>query len=133
MTHAWKPNQYPSVSPYLMVDGAPRLIAFLTQVFGAIGLRRFDAPDGTVNHAELRIDDSVVMLSEGRPDWPCFPSWMHVYVRDVDATYRRALAAGGQSVQPPAEKPGDPDRRGGFKDPAGNTWWISTQRSPGSP
>jgi uncharacterized glyoxalase superfamily protein PhnB len=51
----------------------------------------------------------------------------YVYVRDVDATYRRALAAGGVSVQEPEQKQGDPDRRGGVKDPAGNTWWVTTQ------
>ena len=51
---------------------------------------------------------------------------MHVCVPDVDATYRRALAAGAASVQEPAQR-GDPDKRGGVKDPAGNTWWIATQ------
>jgi uncharacterized glyoxalase superfamily protein PhnB len=115
-----------------MVDEAPGLIAFLTEVFGATGLRRFEAPDGAVRHAELRIEDSVIMLSEGIPGWPAFPAWMHVYVPDVDATYQKALAAGGQSVQEPAVKPGDPDRRGGFKDPAGNTWWVSTQQGVGT-
>jgi PhnB protein len=50
-----------------------------------------------------------------------------VYVDSVDETYRRALDAGGVSVQPPKQKGQDPDRRGGVKDPAGNTWWIATQ------
>ena len=84
-------------------------------------------PDGTVMHAEVQIDDSVVMLADGGRPWPAFPAWLHVYVRDVDATYRRALEAGGASVQEPQQKEGDPDRRGGVKDPAGNTWWISSQ------
>ena len=54
-----------------------------------------------------------------------FPVWLHVYVRDVDETYQRALDYGAGSVQTPSEQ-GDGDRRGGIRDPAGNTWWIAT-------
>jgi PhnB protein len=122
-----KPNGYNSVSPYLVVAGAQRVIDFLKQAFGATGLRRYDMPDGTIMHAEVRIDDTVVMMGDGGPEWPPFPSFLHVYVPDVDATYKRALAAGGVPVQEPVQKPGDPDKRGGVRDPGGNTWWISTQ------
>ena len=108
-------------------EGGQRVIDFVKQVFGAEQLRRFDMADGTIMHAEVRIDDTVVMLGDGGPEWPPFASFLHVYVPDVDATYRRALAAGGIAVQEPAQKAGDPDKRGGVKDPAGNTWWISTQ------
>jgi PhnB protein len=48
-------------------------------------------------------------------------------VPDVDATYKRGLTAGGTSAQEPSQREGDPDRRGGFKDPGGNTWWVGTQ------
>ena len=121
-----KPEGYSSVSPYLVVDGAQRVIDFLKQTFGATELRRFDKPDGSIMHAEVRIDDTVIMLADGGEAWPAFPAFIHVYVPDVDATYRRALAAGGVSVQEPQQR-GDPDRRGGVKDPAGNTWWMATQ------
>jgi PhnB protein len=67
------------------------------------------------------------MLAEASEGWRAFPIWLHLYVPDVDATYRRAIQAGGMSVQEPRQKAGDPDRRGGVKDPAGNTWWISSQ------
>jgi PhnB protein len=127
MHEPWKPERYSSVSPYLMVEGAQRVIDFLKEAFGATQLRRFDMPDGTVMHAEVRIDDSVVMLADAGGAWPAFPVWLHLYVRDVDATYQRALALGGVSVQAPQQKAGEPDRRGGVKDPAGNTWWIATQ------
>lgn len=130
MGKQWKPANYASVSPYLMVRGAQGVIDFLKQVFGATALRRFDMPDGTVMHAEVRIDDSVIMLAEGADAYPAFPAWLHVYVRDVDAIYRRALDLGAESVQEPRQREGDPDRRGGVKDPAGNTWWISTQLEP---
>lgn len=122
-----KPEGYSSVSPYLVVGGAQRVIDFLKQAFGATELRRYDMPDGSITHAEVRIDDTVVMIADGGGEWPAFPSWLHVYVRDVDATYRRALNAGGEAVQEPQRKEGDPDRRGGVKDPGGNTWWIATQ------
>ncbi|MDY7230484.1 VOC family protein [Hyalangium rubrum] len=126
MSRVYKPEGYASVSVYVMANGAQRVIDFLKKTFDAKDLRRYDNPDGTIMHAEVRIDDTVVMISDGGGNFPAFPVWLHVYVPDVDATYQRALAAGGISVQEPQQK-GDPDRRGGVKDPAGNTWWISTQ------
>lgn len=127
MRSHWKPTDYPELSPYLMVKGAQSVIDFLKQAFDGVELRRFDLPDGKVAHAEVRIGESVVMLAEGSPDYPAFPAWLHLYVADVDVSYRRALDAGGASVQKPQQKPGDPDKRGGVTDPAGNTWWISSQ------
>lgn len=122
-----KPEGYPSVSPYLVVEGAQRVIDFLERAFGATALRRYDRPDGSIMHAEVRIDDSVVMIADAGGAWPAYPSSLHVYVPDADATYRRALEAGGTSIQEPQQKEGDPDRRGGVKDPGGNSWWMSTQ------
>lgn len=126
MSKPYKPQGYASVSAYVMADGAQRVIDFLKKAFDAKELRRYDSPSGSIMHAEVRIDDTVVMLSEGTPQFPAFPVWLHVYVPDVDATYRRALEAGGVSVQEPQKKD-DPDRRGGVKDPSGNIWWIATQ------
>lgn len=126
MTLPHKPEGYSTVSPYLIVDGAERVIAFLAGAFDAEPLRAFKDADGRMIHAEVRIDDTVVMLGDSAPEWPPKPAHIHVYVRDVDATYRRALDAGGTSVQAPVQK-GDADKRGGVKDPAGNTWWMATQ------
>jgi len=120
-----KPKGYTSVAPYLIVDGAGRTIDFLVRVFGGVELRRFAAPDGKVLHAEVRIDDTVVMLGDSGPQWPPVASHVHVYVADVDATYRRALDAGATSVQAPVKKD-DEDKRGGVKDAGGTTWWIAT-------
>jgi uncharacterized glyoxalase superfamily protein PhnB len=122
----YKPDGYSSLSPYIMADGAQRVIDFLIQAFDAREMRRHDNADGSIRHAEVQIDDSIVMIADGGGDFPAFPIWLHVYVPDVDATYRRALDAGGVSVQAPQQKD-DPDRRAGVKDPAGNTWWIATQ------
>lgn len=129
MSQAWKPDGYSTVSPYLIVEGAQRVIDFLVEAFGASELRRYDMPDGSIMHAEVLIDDTVVMLGEAGGDWQATPAAVHVYVADVDRTYRRALEAGGVSVEEPGRREGDPDRRGGVRDPAGNTWWIGTRVS----
>lgn len=124
---SWKPEGYPQVSPYLVVSGAEQTIRFLEQLFGAAQLRRYDTPDGEVMHAELRIGDSVVMIGEAGGEWLPVPAFLHVYVEDVDAVYRRALELGAEPVQEPERRGDDPDRRGGFRDPGGNTWWVATQ------
>ena len=126
MTSTYKPGGYPTVSPYLIVEGAAATIAFLEKVFGAVELRRFSDAAGKLQHAEVRLDDGVVMLADGAEGWPPLPGHVHVYVPDVDATYRRALAAGAVSVQEPVKKD-DADRRGGVKDAGGTTWWIATK------
>ena len=122
----FKPTGYSSVSVYVVTDGAQRLIDFLREVLDVELLRRSDRSDGLIEHAEVRFDDTVVMLTDGGEGFPAFPVWLHVYVPDVDETYRRALAAGGRSVQEPVQK-GDADRRSGVMDPCGNTWWFATQ------
>lgn len=127
MSTSYKPTGYNSVSIYMMADDPGAVIDFITATFDATPLRRYDGPDGSLLHGEFQIDDSVIMIAAAAPAYPAFPVWLHVYVSDADTTYRRALAAGGVSVQEPAARDNDPDKRGGVKDPAGNTWWISTQ------
>jgi len=122
----WKPEGYTSVSVYLVADGAQGMIDFLKKTFGAADLRRFDTSDGKIMHAEVLVGDTVVMIADAGGAY-AFPVWLHRYVPDVDETYQKALAAEGVSVQEPVWKQGDPDKRGGVRDPSGNTWWISTQ------
>lgn len=126
MSAAYKPAGYTDVSPYLIVDGAARTIEFLVQAFGAERLRHYADQAGGVMHAEVRLGDTVVMLTDGGEGYPPLPAHVHVYVPDVDAAYRRALDAGAEAVQAPEQRD-DPDRRGGVRDPGGTTWWISTQ------
>jgi uncharacterized glyoxalase superfamily protein PhnB len=122
-----KPADFSTVSPYLIVNGADATIDFLKRVFGAIELRRFPDESGKLMHAEVRIDDTVIMLADPvPPDWPAISSYVHIYVRDVDATYREALKAGAVSVQEPVKKQ-DEDKRGGVRDLGGTTWWIATK------
>jgi PhnB protein len=127
MNAQYKPTNYSTVSPYLIVNGAGATTDFLKRVFGAIELRRFPDESGKLMHAEVRIDDTVIMLADPvPPDWPFIPSHVHTYVRDVDATYQKALEAGATSVQEPVKKQ-DEDKRGGVKDAGGTTWWIATK------
>lgn len=124
---AWKPEGYSSVSPYLMCADPEELIAFLVAVFGAGQVRRFDRPDGSLMHAEMRIDDSIVMVGGGATQYLSAGVHIHLYVPDAAAVYERALAQRADAVQPPMRKSADDDLRGGFKDPAGNIWWVATQ------
>jgi len=123
---AYKPNGYTSVSPYLIVNGAAATIAFLEQAFGAVEIRRLPGEGNRIMHAEVRLDDTVLMIADpAPPNWPALPTHVHVYVPDVDVAYTRALAAGAESVQEPVTKH-DADKRGGVRDAGGTTWWIAT-------
>jgi uncharacterized glyoxalase superfamily protein PhnB len=127
-----KPDGYHAVTPYLVVDGAARLIDFLEEVFDAEQVERLDAPGGRIGHAQVRIGDSVVMLGDAGGEHLPMQMMLYVYVNDVDATFQRAIAAGGVSLQPPADQFYG-DRSGGVKDPFGNIWWIATHIEDLSP
>ena len=126
MTDTWKPAGYNSVSPYVVTKNAQEVIGFLCATLDAKELRRFDNEDGSVMHAEVRIDDTVVMIGGAPEGFDAVPCHVHVYVPDVDETYQAALENGGDSVQAPV-KGDDPDRRAGVKGPGGNTWWFGTK------
>lgn len=120
-----KPDGYHAVTPYLVINGASRLIDFLEEVFDAEEVERMAAPGDRIGHAELRIGDSLVMLGDPHGEHQPMQAMLYVYVDDVDATYQRALAAGATPVQSPADQFYG-DRSGGVKDPFGNLWWIAT-------
>jgi uncharacterized glyoxalase superfamily protein PhnB len=111
-----------------MVPDARAVISFIGKVFGAEVILMHERPDGSVMHASIRMGDTVLMLADALQDYPVTPAWLHLYVDDVDATFKAALELGAQAVQEPHET-GDGDRRGGFSDPAGITWWIATPTS----
>ena len=127
MNKTFKPTGYNSVSPYFIVNGAQRLIDLLKKIFNATELRRYDMPDGTIMHAEIQIDDSVIMLGDSSDKYPPVPIVMHVYVPDVDKTFEKAIEAGCEVIENPKQQDNDPDRRATFKDFAGNMWSVGTQ------
>jgi PhnB protein len=122
----WKPEGYNSVSPYLIVSDAKATLEFLRVAFDAEPLRVISQPDGSLKHAEARVDDTVVMFADAIDGWPAVPAYVHIYVADVDASYRRALAAGALSIMEPKKKD-DEDKRGGVQDRGGTTWWLATR------
>ena len=119
------PEGYHTVTPYLMVAGAAKFIDFMVAAFGAKKTEQLLKPDGSIGHTELRLGDSVIMLSEANAQMPATPVMLHLYVEDVDAAFDRAVKAGGVVVQKPALQFYG-DRSGGVKEPGGNTIWIAT-------
>jgi uncharacterized glyoxalase superfamily protein PhnB len=119
------PDGFHTVTPYLLVSDPARLIEFLKQAFGAEEVHRSARPDGHILHAQVRVGDSPVMMGGVSGEWKAMPSSLYLYVPDTDATYRRALQAGGTSVMEPADQFYG-DRNAGVKDPLGNIWWIAT-------
>jgi PhnB protein len=126
------PERYHSVTPYLVVQGVPKLLDFLKQTFNSTELERVPRPDGTISHAEVRIGDSVVMMGEANAQSKPMPTMLYVYVEDADAVYKRALMAGAKSVRDLKDEFYG-DRAGGVEDPMGNQWWIATHKEDVSP
>jgi uncharacterized glyoxalase superfamily protein PhnB len=106
------------------VSDATKLIDFLKQAFDAELLFKMDGPGGRIMHAEMTIGDSRIMLGQPAPGQET-QAMIHLYVPDTDATYKRALAAGGTSVREPADQFYG-DRSGGVRDMFGNQWHIAT-------
>ena len=126
MKSQFKPSGYNSVSPYLVVNGAQKMVDMLKKVFHATELRRYDRPDGTIMHVEIRIDDSVVMMGDSSEEYPANQLLIHIYVPNVDEVFKNALDHGCKPLETPTKREGDPDRRGSFVDFAGNTWAVGT-------
>jgi len=114
-----------TITPYLFVQNASRLMKFISVAFGGSETYRKEQPDGAVTHAEMRIGDSMLMLGEATPQFGPMPTSVYLYVTDSDQVYRQALEAGGVSVFPIMTLPNG-ERYGGVKDPCGNIWWIAT-------
>ena len=127
------PGDYQTVIPYLLIEGAAELTAFLIKAFDAKVRQRLDRPDGSVMHVELVIYASIVMIGEPLMEFGPMPSSIYLYVEDCDAIYQRALQAGAISVMPPTDMPHAGERYGGVKDPSGNLWWVATHIEDVSP
>ena len=121
-----RPAGFHTLTPYFRVDGAARFIEFLTAAFGAEETYRMERDDGSIEHASLRIGDSMLMMTDVTDDLSV--SCTYLYVPDVDETYRAALEAGAQSIAEPADQYWG-DRFASVRDPFGNTWLIATSRS----
>lgn len=129
------PAGYHSVTPYLSVRGAARAIDFYKKAFGAAEVMRMPGPDGKLGHAEIRIGDSRIMLSDEYPEMQFMGPetrggttvHIHLYVKDVDAMAERAVAAGGKLIREVKDQFYD-DRSGSIQDPFGHVWHIATHK-----
>ncbi|MGH7778547.1 MAG: VOC family protein [Candidatus Binataceae bacterium] len=136
------PDPARSITPYLIVRNAGEMIDFYKKVFGATEKFRLDMPDGRIGHAELAIGGAAIMLSDEFPDMGFLspiaigkgrsPVAIHIYVEDIDATYRKALAAGATTLREP-ETQFYGDRNAQVKDPSGHSWDISSHVEDVSP
>lgn len=121
----FQPDGWHTVTPRIIVADPAKLISFIKKVFHGSGEFRPGRP------AELRIGDSIVMVSDGAGVRESAPAFLYVYVEDVDSTFRSAIAANAVAIEEPADMPYG-DRRATVRDEWGNTWQIATHGiSPG--
>lgn len=119
------PDGFHTITPYFVTKNSRGFIEFLKKAFNAECVSISEAPDGKVMHAELRIGDSMMMLSEASERYPAVNSLIYLYVKDTDVLYKQSIEAGAESIMEPADQFYG-DRNAGVKDPFGNTWWIGT-------
>ena len=129
------PEGYHSVTPYLIINGATQAIEIYKKAFGATELFRMTAPGGRIGHAEIKIGDSPIMLSDEWPEMKYLgpkslggsPISLMIYVKDVDTVFKQALRAGAQE-QRAVEDKFYGDRSGTLIDPYGHIWHVSTHK-----
>ena len=129
------PEGYRTVTPGLCIRGADRALEFYQQAFGAQVVMQMRMPNGNIGHAEIKIGDSMVFLSEECSDMPNSPrspdtlkgatGSLYLYLPDADAAFARALKAGAKTLAPVADMFWG-DRCGQVQDPFGHTWWLAT-------
>ena len=120
------PDGHHAITPYLVVNGVKDLLIFLKQAFSATEVvSPMYRPDGSIQHAEVRIGDSMLMMGEPMSGTDQIPAMLHLYVEDVDATYNSAMNAGAESLMVPINQFYG-DRMSGVKDHFGNRWYIAT-------
>jgi PhnB protein len=129
------PEGYHSITPALIVKNGDSAIEFYKKGFGAEERSRMKSPDGRVAHAELKLGDSVFMLSDEYPEMKCrspnsiggSPVSMYVYVEDVDSLFDKAVSAGAKVLDPVKDQFWG-DRHGRLEDPFGHLWSIATHK-----
>lgn len=125
------PPGFPSLVPYLTVQGADRLLAFIKAAFDAEILDEH-RDNGRLAHAAARIAGSVVEISDATEQWGPMPGALHLYLPDVDAAYRRCLEAGATSLFEPTDMYYG-ERGAGVQDMCGNNWYLATFQEVLSP
>ena len=134
------PEGMHTITPHLFCEGAAEAIDFYKKAFNAEELGRLPGPDGKVMHAQLRIGDSILMLCDAAPQCGAggplalkgSPVTIHLYVKDVDATFGQAVKAGATATMPVADMFWG-DRYGMLTDPFGHRWSMATHKQDLTP
>lgn len=134
------PEGHRTVAPYLAIKNAAGALEFYKNAFGAIETFKLLVPDGRVGHAEIRLGDSLIMLSDEFPEFGGkapeslggSPVSIHLYVDDVDAFVKRAVAAEARERKPVTNQFYG-DRSGQLQDPYGHLWWVATHNEDVAP
>lgn len=119
------PEGHHTVTPYLLVNNAKKLIEFIKKTFDGTVDYMMKSEDGTIRHSTVKIGDSMVMISGGTEQLHPMPCMLHLYVEDVDSVYKKAIQAGGESLREPEDQFYG-DRSAGVQDQWNNQWWIAT-------
>ena len=122
---SYKPRGLFNVNPYLHPRRAEPLISFLKRAFRAEEIAKYASPDGVVHHAVVKVGDSILEMGEAHGKYEPMEAMFYLYVPNMEAVYRQALAAGATSFQEPTDQPYG-DRNAGVKDAFGNKWYIAT-------
>ncbi len=127
MSTDYKPKGCQDVIPYLIMPDIKALTEFIKKTFdNATEVSMMPDDKGNVMHGEMTIGDSRIMMGQSSEQFASMPMMFYIYVKDVDATYQRALDAGATSVRP-VENQFYGDRSGGVVDQWGNQWWLGTK------
>jgi PhnB protein len=134
------PEGYHSVTPYMICKGAAEAIEFYKKAFGALEVMRMAGPNGQIGHAEIKIGDSHIMLSDEHPEMGIYspqhyggsPISVLIYVENADATVNAAVAAGAKVTRPLKDEFYG-DRAGTVVDPFGHQWYVHTHIKDVSP
>jgi len=124
-----------AITPYLYYENLDTAMTWLTK---ALGFTRVGpaqkGPDGKASHATMQLGDGVVMM--GRP--PAAQKYrnpnrlgqstqsLYVMVENVDTHHRRAVKAGAELLEAPADTPYG-HRRYGVVDPEGHEWYFAQE------
>jgi len=127
MTVSPVPEGFHTITPNIIVDDGAKTIAFLRKAFGAEEIARLILPDGKIVHCELQIGDSRLNLGEAMEGWPVHGLVAQLFVKDSDAMFAQAVAAGAAVTMPMTDMFFG-SREGRVTDPFGNTWTIATRR-----
>jgi PhnB protein len=129
------PAGHHTVTPYLAVKNGVKALEFYKKAFGAAEMSKLILPDGRLGHAEIRLGDSVIMMADEFPEYGGkapdtlggTPVNIHLYVEDVDAFFKKAVAAGAKERKPVSDQFYG-DRSGQLEDPFGHLWWVATHK-----